>query len=529
MVIRWTILLGWWALAGSGLLAQEIAWSAPQMKPQGDRSAVAESWLGTVGDHTYLALAGDKAAHIVQFDATGAVAGHLDPDLKVGRSQGTYLYSALLVDRLLVFAATSRGKSVAYQVMARAFGLPDLEPLGRWQRIETGPYKLGEHVGSPRTFALTVSPDRRRFGLLSAPYPNVRIKGHSMIGVVADTGLQVLARHLIHARQGDPLPQPDGFAVDDSGRMLLYQHDRSAGRWQAKVLPLSGEPQPMTIAQEGLFLHSGMLAPGPKGWTWVGFYGEAAHPAHQGMYHTQLDLAAGKHGPVHTQPLLGHLPPRMTDQARFSLDLQLFAYQPTHWLARPEGGHFLVAEQRLLDGNNEPSQRQVAQIAAPHLFPQLRESPRSYLYQGVVIVALQADGTVEGMQFLPRQGRSKVALHHAPTHGPAPRPEQEVGLGYAAALHEGTLHLAFNEYPEELGQPLSARSHNGKFRQAETSLIHWRWDGTSQPKSWPLFANASTAIFLQPPRCAQTTSDQWWLYGSTTSPRQFFVGLLRWE
>jgi hypothetical protein len=520
----------WFFLMGlTCLSAQEITWSAPQMKPDADRAAVAEAWLGTHGAHTYLALSGGAAGHVLQLSSSGDIIRTLTPELEVGRSQGEYLYSALLADRLVVFAATGRGKSSSYLIHARAFDLPGLSPIGNWVRLETGPSQLGDEVGSMRTFALSLSPDRQTFALLSAPYPNPRIKGYTMMAVVVDTGLTVRKRHLLMAPQDDPLQRPDGFAVDDSGRLLVYQLDRSQGTWLARSLSLSGAAHRWEVGEEGTFLHSYLLQPQADGWQLIGFAGQGQAPTHQGLFTTTLDLAQGTHSPLRYLSLLDQLPSRMTKDPRYSLDLQLFAYQPTHWLTTPQGRSYLVAQQRMAGGNdNDAHLRQQVQVAAPQLFPHLHESARSYAYQGMLMLAITEDFHLDAAQFLPRKGPSKIPLNHAPAHGLTPTAATEVGLGYTAARHGQTLHLAFNEYPDELGQPLSARANPSKFKQEEASLIHWRWDGQSEPTSWPLFANASAQIYLQPQRCSQTSPDLWWLYGTAASDKQFFIGHLRW-
>ncbi len=521
-----------WLLCLSGgwdARGQEIAWSAPQIKPMGDRSAQLEAWLGTHDHLTYLALAGESGVHILQIDAQGQILNTLNPDLKVGRSEGTYLFSALLADRLVLFAATSRGKSTAYQINALGYQLPELMPIGNWKRLETGNAKLGEYVGSPHVFALRLSPDRERFALLTAAYPNPRIKGHSMVAIVVDTGLNVLKRHHIHAGQDDPLQTPDDFAVCDSGSLWLYQHHAAAGKVEGKWLSLAGQERTWTLAAEGRHLQSVHLTqPQPGRWSMAGFYGSASTSPHAGIFWADLSAHAGTLAPPVFLPI-ADWPPRMTTDPRYSLDLQPFAYHPTHWLPRPEGGWFLVAEQRLGDAiDNNPDQRSKVQMVRPRLFPPLREKVKRFAYQGILVMAIDAEPRLQGIEFLPRQGLSKTPIHHLPHSGWLPHQVPDQDLSYTAALQGHTLHLAFNEYPDELGKPLSARKHNGKFDVDETSLIHWRWDGQSQPRSWPLFDNHSTHLYLQPRRCAQTTDRMWWLYARSKSPKQFFIGWMGW-
>lgn len=530
MAARITCLL--WLLCTSGgwtAWGQEITWSAPQIKPMGDRSAQPEAWLGTHHDLTYLALAGESGVHIMQIDAQGQIVNTLNPDLKVGRSQGTYLFSTLLADRLVLFAATSRGKSTAYQINALAYHLPDLVPMGNWKRLETGNSKLGEYVGSPQVYALRLSPNRERFALLTAAYPNPRIKGHSMVATVVDTGLNVLKRHIIHARADDPLQIPDDFAVCDSGSLWLYQHHAAAGKIVGKWLSLAGEDSSWQIAADKRYLHSSHLTQThPDQWVISGFYGSAQASQHEGIFWAHLSPHEGVAEDLRFAPW-DQLPARMTTDPRYSLDLQPFAYHPTHWLPRPGGGWFLVAEQRLGDAvDNDPEERGEVQSLQPRLFPHLREETKRFAYQGILVVAIDAGQRIGSIEFLPRQGLSKTPLHHLPHSGWLPHEVAEQDLSYTAALQDDVLHLAFNEYPDELGKPLSAREHNGKFDVDETSLIHWQWDGQEKPHSWPLFDNHSTQIYLQPRRCAQTTDRNWWLYARSKSPKQFFIGWLNW-
>jgi hypothetical protein len=509
--------------------SQEIAWSTPHMKPLGDRSAQPEAWLGTSQGLTYLVLAGESSVHILQLDEEGQVLRTLNPEMKIGRSEGTYLLSALLADRLVVFAATSRGKSTAYQVNALGYHLPDLEPMGNWKRVETGPTTLGEYIGSPHAFALRCSPNRVRAALLTAAYPNPRVKGHTMVATVLDTGLQVLERHIIHARQDDPLQQPDDFSLSDSGGVWLYQHDVAAGKIHGKWLSLTGADSTWELSTEGQHLHSVRLTrPKAERWVMTGFYGAAQLPQHEGIFQVDLMANEGRVGEVHLLPLT-ELPPRMTTDPRFSLDLQPFAYQPTHWLPRPKGGAFFIAEQRLGGAaNNDPHQREAIEPLPARLFPQTRATSKRLAYQGILVVAIDAANRVQNIEFLPRQGATKQATHHLSHSGWLPHEFPEQDLGYTAALQDDVLHLAFNEYPDELGKPLSARAHNGKFDVDEASLIHWRWDGQGEPRSWPLFDNHSTHIYLQPRRCAQTTDRMWWLYARSESPKQFFIGWMGW-
>jgi len=530
MAARITCLL--WLLCISGewtAWGQEITWSPSQIKPMGDRSAQPEAWLGTLDDLTYLALAGESGVHILQIDAHGQILNTLNPDLEVGRSQGTYLFSALLADRLVLFAATSRGKSTAYQINALGYRLPDLEPMGNWKRLETGNSKLGEYVGSPHIVAMRLSPRRERFALLTAAYPNPRIKGHSMVAVVVDTGLNVRKRHVVHLRQDDPLPSPDDFAVCDSGSLWVYQHHAAAGQMVGKWLSLAGEDSTWQIAADGRYLHSSFLTQTrPDRWTVCGFYGSAPTSQHEGIFWAHLSPHEGTIAAPFFLPL-DEWPARMTTDTRYSLDLQPFAYHPTHWLPRPGGGWFLVAEQRLGNAvDNDPAQLGEVRLVQPSLFPHLKEETKRFAYQGILVIAIDAQQQVQGIEFLPRQGLSKDPMHHVPHSGWLPHELPEQDLSYTAALQEGVLHLAFNEYPDELGKPLSARKHNGKFDVDETSLIHWRWDGQNEPNSWPLFDNHSTHIYLQPRRCAQTTDRNWWLYARSKSPKQFFIGWMGW-